>query len=256
MAWVLNYSPVDLNGTEQSVAIALANYATDEGGRAYPSVSKLASITHWKERTVQSALRSLTEKGVIDVEHPATNKMPAVYCFPLFRGAGNAPPGVQEMHPKKSLGVHLTASRGERGAPKPLVTTNISITTEPAPVPEETESENPPDVPTTKPPRKKPAAAKREQDHAYWQEGGHRKQFGEWYAAYPRKKDPQGAMKAWRLVLGDDDADERTMTALWGTFREHCKEWRGRQAEHVPYPATWLNKREWEFTRMYLESPQ
>ncbi len=104
MAWVMEHSPESLTGTEQSVALALANYASDDdGGRAFPSVKKLMAITHWTERTVRAALTSLVQKGVIEVEREATNRLPTMYRFVLFRGAGDAPQarvGVQEMHPR------------------------------------------------------------------------------------------------------------------------------------------------------------
>lgn len=101
---------------------------------------------------------------------------------------------------------------------------------------------------------RKPKRAKRESDDPYWTQGEHYERFRAWYSEYPRKVDPQGAMKAWREVLGDDDGDARTMNALWTLSRERWREWRGRAIEHVPYPASWLGKREWEFTREFVEA--
>ncbi len=91
MAWVMEHTPESLNGTEQSVAMALANYATNEGGHAYPSIAQLCRITRWSERTVRNALRSLEAHGVIAIERPATNKLPTMYRFVAFRGATDAP---------------------------------------------------------------------------------------------------------------------------------------------------------------------
>lgn len=141
MAWVMNHAPAGLTGTEQSLAVYLANYASDEGGKAYPSVAKLCEISHWSERTVRSALQSLVEKGVIEVEQEATHNAPAVYCFPLYRGANAAPQrgarnapqrgaadaggagdapheGVQEMHLRGAA----APVRGAVAAPKPSLT--------------------------------------------------------------------------------------------------------------------------------------
>lgn len=134
MAWVMNHAPADLTGTEQSVAIALANYASDEGGQAYPSVKKLSDITHWNERTVQRALHILVDKGVIEIEREATHDTPAVYCFPLYRGDAatprrgdrNTPHGAAESHPwgdaSTPVGVTESPPRGDtqsgRGVPK------------------------------------------------------------------------------------------------------------------------------------------
>lgn len=143
MAWVWNHAPADLSGTEQSVAIALANYASDEGGKAYPSVAKLCEITHWSERTVRATLQSLVDKGVIEIEQEATNKTPAVYCFPLYRGAVGAPQATSrgasrapQLIDRGASPAPLEESRGASGAsrgaappvrgaapaPKPLLT--------------------------------------------------------------------------------------------------------------------------------------
>jgi hypothetical protein len=91
MVWVMEHAPASLTGTEQSVALVLANFADEAGGNAFPSVSRLAACTHWSERAVQSALRSLTGAGVISIESEATNRQPASYCFPLYRGECAAP---------------------------------------------------------------------------------------------------------------------------------------------------------------------
>lgn len=107
-----------------------------------------------------------------------------------------------------------------------------------------------------KPSTARPRTKSRERDNPYWNEDDHLSKFGEWYREYPRKVDPQGAMKAWREVLGNADSDERTMQALWVLSRERWREWRSRESRHIPHPATWLNKREWEFTRAYQESEQ
>lgn len=135
MAWVMEQSPDTLNGTEQSVAVALANYANDEGGSAFPSVAKLCRITHWTERTVVRALDTLEAKGIIEIERAATNKAPASYRFPAFRGVRDAPLGVSEMHPTVPLGVSESPSRGVRDAPKPSITVSTSPSGDDAPAP-------------------------------------------------------------------------------------------------------------------------
>jgi hypothetical protein len=64
--------------------------------------------------------------------------------------------------------------------------------------------------------------------------------FEEWYAAYPRKKAPEAAARAYlrarRLV-----SHEVLMVATHRFARER----RGQDARYTPYPATWLNAGSW-----------
>jgi hypothetical protein len=116
MVWVMEHAPASLTGTEQSIALVLANFADEAGGNAFPSVSRLAACTHWSERAVQSALRSLTGAGVISIESEATNRQPASYCFPLYRGERAAPLDIVSRGADGASRGAAHDARGARGA--------------------------------------------------------------------------------------------------------------------------------------------
>lgn len=138
MTWVMAHSPRDLTGVEQSVAIVLASFADDDGGSAFPSIATLCQATHWSERTVVRALRELTRRGVIEAEHPATNKRSTVYRFPGFRGVTLTPQegfrGVR-VTPQDDLGVSESPSRGVTVTPD----TSVNRHTPPCSPPTEVE---------------------------------------------------------------------------------------------------------------------
>lgn len=55
----------DLTSTEKVVAVRLADHANPDGGRAYPSVGRLAKDCGLTDRAVQKVLHRLIDKGVI-----------------------------------------------------------------------------------------------------------------------------------------------------------------------------------------------
>jgi hypothetical protein len=74
--------------------------------------------------------------------------------------------------------------------------------------------------------------------------------FAEWYALYPRKKQPGGALRAYRKVI---DSGKTTHSDLIARTRDYGAEWSKRApADHrfIPYPASWLN------AGGYLDEPE
>jgi hypothetical protein len=75
----------------------------------------------------------------------------------------------------------------------------------------------------------------------------HRDRFDRWYAAYPNKKSPGAARKAWMKIKPDDELTDRMVAAVDAQrrekqslrdAREFCPEWK--------HPASWLNQECWE----------
>lgn len=119
IGWLYNTAPDGVTGVEMAIAQCLANHAQDDGRNAFPAISRMAQETRFAERTVRHALRALEAKGVVAVQHPATNRRSTTYWFPGYvvtcviprdvpRGAGDA---AQE-HAREAS----DASRGARGA--------------------------------------------------------------------------------------------------------------------------------------------
>jgi hypothetical protein len=65
--------------------------------------------------------------------------------------------------------------------------------------------------------------------------------FEKFYAEYPRKKNPSAARKAWLKVK---PAEVDTILARLEVLK--LGEWKGKDQQYIPYPASWLNDRRWE----------
>lgn len=65
--------------------------------------------------------------------------------------------------------------------------------------------------------------------------------FKTFYAAYPKKKAPADAEKAFGKV---DVAIEVLIAAI--ETQAKSDDWRKDSGRYIPYPATWLNQRQWE----------
>ena len=65
--------------------------------------------------------------------------------------------------------------------------------------------------------------------------------FDDWYAIYPRKKQPQDAKKAFAKIL---NSGATTFDALMAKTRAFAASWHDApkdQRKFIPYPASWLN---------------
>ncbi len=77
------FDATGLTSTEKLVALAYAEHGHDDGTEARAGIARICQYTALTRRTVQTTLRSLVKKGVLEVEKPATNKWPTVYRFLL-----------------------------------------------------------------------------------------------------------------------------------------------------------------------------
>lgn len=131
ISWALNEAPIPQERRDASslaiVLVGLANHADPNGRNAFPAVSTLARYTRLSERSVQYALRSLEELGLIT---PSDPDIVAAYV----KRADRRPKGwdlvihieVQTPHPAgrrgvqtRHDGVQTTTSRGAEPAPEP-----------------------------------------------------------------------------------------------------------------------------------------
>jgi DNA-binding transcriptional ArsR family regulator len=72
------------------VLLALADHAHDDGTSVHPSVDRIAWKTDLQRRTVQRALRSLENTGLIEAVTAARNR-PTEYRLRLERGVKKSP---------------------------------------------------------------------------------------------------------------------------------------------------------------------
>ena len=102
---------VGMSPAQKAVLISLADQANDDG-YCWPSVGTIAKRTCLSERAVQGAIKWLKSAGLLSSdERRGTSSVyritPAAYAPPQEmrpadaapRGAGNAPPPPQELHP-------------------------------------------------------------------------------------------------------------------------------------------------------------
>ncbi|WP_141502299.1 hypothetical protein [Rhizobium sp. J15] len=65
--------------------------------------------------------------------------------------------------------------------------------------------------------------------------------FAEFYKLYPRKKKPLDAEKAWGQMLKKGFTPDEIMQGL----RRNLPDLQRREAQFIPYPASWLRAGEW-----------
>jgi hypothetical protein len=122
-------------GSTLIVALALAEYADDDGREIFPKVETLAAKAKLSTRMTQYALRALQDDGVLVMVKRACRWRPAVYrldldriralgCNPLHpygevRGANCDSVGVQSIAPLDGLGVQSVAPPIEPPQDKP-----------------------------------------------------------------------------------------------------------------------------------------
>jgi hypothetical protein len=98
--------------------LAIADYAHDDGTRAYPSIATLARKTRMSERNVQLVLRKLEADGELTIHANAGPHGCNVYSIPLARPATTPP---RERGEKFSGG---SKPKEEGGNPPPKVAPN------------------------------------------------------------------------------------------------------------------------------------
>lgn len=77
--------------------------------------------------------------------------------------------------------------------------------------------------------------------------------FSQFYNAYPKKKAPAAAEKAWRKINPDEQLLADMLAAL--ERQKSSDDWQKASGQYIPYPASWLNGRRWEDEMETSESP-
>ena len=69
-------------------------------------------------------------------------------------------------------------------------------------------------------------------------------EFEQFYAAYPKKRDPDRAWKAWQNRNGD----RPELSIILEAIKKQClcSDWKKEKGRFIPYPATWLNAGSWK----------
>ena len=114
-----------LSPTLKFVLLAYADHASHDGTGIWPAVQSIANKTGYSKRTIQNATKELQELGymVKTGQHESGTNLWKI-TIPYMGGAGDSPPGVQDVHPphagdspKPSINRQLEPSE-EEGGPK------------------------------------------------------------------------------------------------------------------------------------------
>lgn len=242
----------------KAVLVRLCDFADDNGANVFPAVPTVARDCDLGERTVQDALRRLEADGLLVLVREAdfSRRRPREYRIDVTAlgqmadhhddrrtgsrtGAGTAP--VQEPHLRRNYNgagaapvqdAHWCGSHtGAESAPvqEPHPTGAAAAPNPPLDPPREKRTDSPAFV-GSKPPRTSPVP---DTD----QEG-----FAEWYAAYPRKRDPGQARKAYRTALRKTSPAVLLMAAR--AYAAECARVE-RDPKFIKHPTTWLNAEAW-----------
>jgi len=81
----------ELTHSEQSILLAMADWADDEGRRCYPSHERLAWKTGYSERQVARIIKELVGKGILVIVRPPTQHNSAHYRIRLDKAKDKPP---------------------------------------------------------------------------------------------------------------------------------------------------------------------
>ena len=88
-----------LSPTLKFVLLAYADHASHDGSGIWPAVQSIATKTGYSKRTIQNATKELQELGYMKkVGHHESGTNLWQINTPDMGGAGDSPPGVQEIH--------------------------------------------------------------------------------------------------------------------------------------------------------------
>jgi hypothetical protein len=73
----------EMSHSVQSILLAMADHANDEGENCYPSVDLIAWKTGYERRQVQRIMKDLRKKGALKVKREATATHPTDYKIVL-----------------------------------------------------------------------------------------------------------------------------------------------------------------------------
>lgn len=205
------------NPGQMLVLLAMCDNAsgpdTETPGMCYPSIKHLASKCGLSERQVKRHLVALDERGLVTKDRR------------LRRADGTMGVWRYTVHYQGTPAAPGDSTRGHGGS-----------------TPEDTEGKNQgtpmsPQEPSVEPSVEPSLLSLIPADSG---ESGDR-QFEEWWAAYPRKVAKQDARRAWAKL----DPAERAISIE--RIPMHCAYWQrtNRATEHIPHPATWLNRASW-----------
>ena len=242
-------------GSALVLLLAIADYAHDDGGGAYPSVETLAAKCRMTDRNVQLLIRSLCDAGELCVEVGTGPHRSNMYRLPMgekfsplksFQGENAGTARVKNSVPE---GEKLGTARVKASSPNPSGNRHRTVTepsyakpariAEPEPLAEAT----PPPVRSLSPVEKE--KAERTPPGASTERFG----FDHWFAAtfwpaYPNKADKARALKSLKPFVTTDARAAEVMAGLGRYMRS--EKWARDGGKYVESGGVWCLNRRWE----------
>jgi hypothetical protein len=227
--WVYNATHIT-DPQARLVLYAMAEHASADGSRCFPSITTIAKATSLSERTIRAKLRWLEENGHIQrgderfaaILFPRADRRPRTYN--LVMSEGQLSPAVETGGKSRSDGGQITLPRGATAAPKPSTNQKLQPGTPISPQGDKI------------PKREQPEIGKENYTPA----------FEAFWSVYPKAKagSKWSAFRRWEtLRLGVLPADQRA--AIIGDIIDRTKRHRAWLDGYIPHAATYLNARGW-----------
>ena len=210
-------------GNQLLLLLALADFASDDGGDVFPSVEKMAAKTRASRRTVQRNLRQLEDEGVLIEVRPASQRFPAEYRI-VLEALRTPPEDVGRQSDTPDEGRHGDAPEDPQGRHSDHSGASSA-----------TFLGRHGDAQTVK---KNPL---RESINARARERVLKEEFDNWYQHYPKKVSRGAAERAFGTALRGGASLE---TLIEGAKR-YAGQVAGKESRFIKHPATWLNGKCW-----------
>lgn len=216
-----------LSPSELLVLARLSCFASEDGSNIYPSMARVADEINLSLRSVRRIVAGLEAAGYLSVVTPSKGGRGRTTCYRLNLPGGEPVETVSNVTPfPAGKTVSDTALFG-------LINSGTSITVSDKTVSPMVINSVTGDTRIKREPEKKV----REDKSSLF-----RADFDEWYAAYPRKRDPGDALKAYIRARESGVSRETLLVAVHGYAAERS----GHDPKFTKHPATWLNKRSWQ----------
>ena len=248
---------ISLKPAEKLLLLALADICNDgDNGVCWPSQSALKQHTGMAERTIRDAQKSLSESHLLSVEKHGRNRNKYTLLIRQYL-PDSVRQNLPDSKPQKRQNLPDSAAKSaglvRQNLPEHINNLPVEPTKEPSFFYHQQAGG---DGETAAPPAKKPkpkreSKPKPKPEHEIDPLGKSNSQFCEFYDSYPNKQDRRCAFKAF-LKLKQSERDvllARTKEANDGIFSV-------REKQHIPYPATWINKRNWQDDTADLSAPK
>jgi len=226
LRYVLKFSKPLVTSSEKLLLIAMADRC-NESHKCWPSQKRLELDTCLNRKTIIACIQSLERKGILIKCAEKKGKLGRINVYQIV-----GVPSREDEEPITSL--PNTPKSGNFNSPNSGTFNSPNIGTQNL-------KEEPKEIYIPPlPPKggegvdKKPSCSQSYKDSP---------EFMEFWRTYPNKQSPSAAYKAFRKL---NPTPELLDIILNDIKQRQAYNWAGRQLSKIPYPATYLNRAEWE----------